>query len=79
MTGLTGAVGTNDHWLDWLKGNLLKGAGAEAAAGRLAAENHSTVQGFKPTAVNGLPGATEWISRPGTRLMDSFLVQRTTR
>ncbi|MFF2931397.1 pilus assembly protein TadG-related protein [Streptomyces mirabilis] len=56
MTGLTGAVGTNDHWLDWLKGNLFKGTGAEAAAGRLAAENHSTVQGFKPIAVNGFPG-----------------------
>ncbi|MFF8022442.1 pilus assembly protein TadG-related protein [Streptomyces sp. NPDC007896] len=56
MTGLTGAVGKDDHWLDWLKGNLFKGTGAAAAAGRLAAENDSTVHGFTPTAVNGFPG-----------------------
>ncbi|WP_328983234.1 pilus assembly protein TadG-related protein [Streptomyces mirabilis] len=56
MTGLTGAVGTNDHWLDWLKGDLFKGTGAAAAAGRLAAENNSTVLGFTPTAVNGFLG-----------------------
>ncbi|MER5533636.1 pilus assembly protein TadG-related protein [Streptomyces mirabilis] len=56
MTGLTGAVGKDDHWLDWFKRDLFKGTGAEAAAGRLAAENDSTVRGFKPTAVNGFPG-----------------------
>ncbi|WP_405885552.1 MULTISPECIES: pilus assembly protein TadG-related protein [unclassified Streptomyces] len=57
MTGLAGAVGTNDHWLDWLKGDLFKGAGATAAADRLAAENDSTVQGIaQPTTVNGFPG-----------------------
>ncbi|QUW84833.1 hypothetical protein SMIR_12585 [Streptomyces mirabilis] len=56
MTGLAGAVGTDGHWLDWLKGDLFKGTGAAAAAGRLAGENDSTVQGFTPTAVNGFPG-----------------------
>lgn len=56
MTGLAGAVGTDDHWLDWLKGDLFKGTGAEAAADRLAADNDSAVQGFTPTAVNGFPG-----------------------
>ncbi|MFE4751550.1 pilus assembly protein TadG-related protein [Streptomyces mirabilis] len=56
MTGLAGAVGADDHWLDWLKGNRFKGTGAEAAAGRLAAENDSTVRGFTSTAVNGFPG-----------------------
>ncbi|MCX5186964.1 pilus assembly protein TadG-related protein [Streptomyces sp. NBC_00268] len=56
MTGLAGAVGTDDHWLDWLKGNLFNGTGAAAAAGRLAAENDSTVRGFTQTAVNGFPG-----------------------
>ncbi|WP_435852590.1 pilus assembly protein TadG-related protein [Streptomyces mirabilis] len=56
MTGLTGAVGTNDHWLDWLKGDLFKGTGAKAAAARLAAENDSTVQGFADRTVNGFPG-----------------------
>jgi hypothetical protein len=56
MTGLAGAVGTDDHWLDWLKGDLFNGTGAAGAAGRLAAENDSTVQGFSSTAVNGFPG-----------------------
>ncbi|WSI44307.1 pilus assembly protein TadG-related protein [Streptomyces sp. NBC_01340] len=56
MTGLAGAVGTDDHWLDWLKGDLFKGTGAAAAAARLAAENDSTVQGFAQHPVNGFPG-----------------------
>ncbi|KUN46540.1 pilus assembly protein TadG-related protein [Streptomyces olivochromogenes] len=56
MTGLAGAVGTNDHWLDWLKGNLFKGTGAAGAADRLAAENDSTVRGFADKTVNGFPG-----------------------
>ncbi|MCX4436290.1 pilus assembly protein TadG-related protein [Streptomyces mirabilis] len=56
MTGLTGAVGKDDHWLDWLKGDLFKGTGAKAAAGRLAAENDSTVLGFADKTVNGFPG-----------------------
>jgi hypothetical protein len=57
MTGLQGAIGHDDHWLDWLKGDLFKGAGATAAAERLAAENDSTVQGGAvPTTVNGYPG-----------------------
>jgi hypothetical protein len=56
MTGLAGAVGTDDHWLDWLKGDLFKGNGAAAAAGRLAAENDSTVHGFTEKTVNGFPG-----------------------
>nr|WP_330310276.1 pilus assembly protein TadG-related protein [Streptomyces sp. NBC_00589] len=57
MVGLAGAVGKDDQWLDWLDGDLFKGAGATAAAERLAAENDSTVQGgAEPTNVNGFPG-----------------------
>ncbi|MFD8740015.1 pilus assembly protein TadG-related protein [Streptomyces sp. NPDC059618] len=57
MTGLTGAIGTDDHWLDWLNGDKFQGAGASAAADRLAAANDSTVLGgAQPTAVNGFPG-----------------------
>lgn len=57
MKGLAGAVGTDDHWLEWLKGDLFKGTGATAAADRLAAENDSTVQGVaEPATVNGFPG-----------------------
>ncbi|MEV6016887.1 pilus assembly protein TadG-related protein [Streptomyces sp. NPDC051997] len=57
MKGLSGAVGTDDHWLDWLGGDKFQGAGASAAADRLAAENDSTVQGgAQPTVVNGFPG-----------------------
>jgi hypothetical protein len=57
MTGLQGAIGHDDHWLDWLNGDLFKGTGATAAAERLAAQNDSTVQGGAvPTTVNGYPG-----------------------
>ncbi|MER6351563.1 pilus assembly protein TadG-related protein [Streptomyces sp. NPDC001634] len=57
MTGLADAVGGHDDkWLNWLKGDLFKGAGAPAAAERLAAANDSTVQGVDPTTVNGYPG-----------------------
>ncbi len=61
IRGLTGAVGTDDHWLDWLDGakfgDKFHGAGASAAADRLAAENDSTVPGgAQPTVVNGFPG-----------------------
>ncbi|MEU6272585.1 pilus assembly protein TadG-related protein [Streptomyces populi] len=61
IAGLTGAIGTDDHWLDWLDGDKFgdkfHGAGASAAAGRLAAENDSTVTGgAQPTVVNGFPG-----------------------
>ncbi|MFI0963230.1 pilus assembly protein TadG-related protein [Streptomyces sp. NPDC021080] len=61
MTGLAGAVGTDDHWLDWLDGETFgdkfHGAGASTAADRLATENDATVQGgAQPTVVNGLPG-----------------------
>ncbi|MFJ6834644.1 pilus assembly protein TadG-related protein [Streptomyces sp. NPDC091209] len=57
MAGLTGAVGTDDHWLDWLNGDKFQGAGASAAADRLAAENDATVQGgAQPAVVNGFPG-----------------------
>lgn len=57
MDGLTGAVGTDDHWLDWLDGDKFQGAGASAAAERLAAENDATVQGgAQPAVVNGFPG-----------------------
>ncbi|MFE1287476.1 pilus assembly protein TadG-related protein [Streptomyces sp. NPDC058751] len=57
IEGLTGAIGTDDDWLDWLDGDKFEGAGASAAADRLAAENDSTVQGgAQPTVVNGFPG-----------------------
>lgn len=57
VTGLQAAIGQEDNWLDWLKGDLFRGTGATAAAERLAAENDSTVQGGAvPTIVNGYPG-----------------------
>ncbi|MFD1660954.1 pilus assembly protein TadG-related protein [Streptomyces caeni] len=57
MTGLQTAIGHDDNWLDWLKGDLFQGTGATAAAERLAAENDSTVQGGAVrTIVNGYPG-----------------------
>lgn len=56
MTGLEGAIGHDDHWLDWLKGDRYQGTGATAAAERLAAENDSTVQGGAvASVVNGYP------------------------
>ncbi|MGV9243035.1 pilus assembly protein TadG-related protein [Streptomyces sp. NPDC003710] len=57
MTGLQKAVGQDDDWLKWLRGEGLRGTGASAAADRLAADNDSTVQGGAvPTTVNGFPG-----------------------
>ena len=57
VDGLMGAIGTDDHWLDWLNGDKFHGTGASAAADRLAAENDSTVLGgAQPTVVNGFPG-----------------------
>ncbi|MET7385003.1 pilus assembly protein TadG-related protein [Streptomyces sp. NPDC005529] len=57
VDGLTAAVGTDDQWLDWLDGDQFEGAGASAAAARLAAANDSTVQGgAQRTVVNGFPG-----------------------
>ncbi|MCF1507127.1 pilus assembly protein TadG-related protein [Streptomyces glomeratus] len=57
MTGLQNAVGQDGDWLKWLRGEGLKGAGASAAADRLAADNDSTVQGGAvATTVNGFPG-----------------------
>ncbi|MGW3496969.1 pilus assembly protein TadG-related protein [Streptomyces sp. NPDC001020] len=57
MTGLQDAIGNDDKWLDWLKGDLFRGTGATGAAERLAAENDATVQGGAvPTTVNGFPG-----------------------
>ncbi|WP_209441218.1 pilus assembly protein TadG-related protein [Streptomyces aureus] len=57
VRGLTEAVGTDDHWLDWFDGDKFQGAGATAAADRLAAANDSTVQGgAQPAVVNGFPG-----------------------
>jgi hypothetical protein len=57
MTGLQEAIGGDDNWLDWLKGDLFQGVGATAAAERLADENDATVLGGAvPTTVNGFPG-----------------------
>ncbi|MFG2310804.1 pilus assembly protein TadG-related protein [Streptomyces sp. NPDC048566] len=57
IEGLTAAIGTDDAWLSWLDGAQLSGRGASAAAGRLAAENDSTLQGgAQPTVVDGYPG-----------------------
>lgn len=56
MTGLEGAIGRDGDWLKWLQGQGLQGAGASAAADRLAADNDSTVVATVPTTVNGLPG-----------------------
>lgn len=57
MTGLQGAIGHDDKWLEWLQGRMFRGAGATAAAERLADANDATVQGGAvPTAVNGFPG-----------------------
>ncbi|MGI5137354.1 pilus assembly protein TadG-related protein [Streptomyces sp. CA-106110] len=57
MTGLEAAIGHDDDWLDWLNGDRFEGAGATAAAERLAGANDSTVPGGAvPTTVNGYPG-----------------------
>ncbi|MFD6958953.1 pilus assembly protein TadG-related protein [Streptomyces venezuelae] len=54
--GLGLSIGEGDDWLDWLTGDLLTGAGAQAAADALAADNDSQVNDFGPTEVNGFPG-----------------------
>lgn len=56
MTGLQQAIGKDDDWLKWLQGQDLQGAGASAAAERLAADNDATVLDTAPTIVNGYPG-----------------------
>jgi hypothetical protein len=57
MDGLEQAVGQDDGWLDWLDGEKFKGAGAQAAAAQLAAENDADVVGGPDgIEVNGSPG-----------------------
>ncbi|MFF6993472.1 pilus assembly protein TadG-related protein [Streptomyces sp. NPDC008313] len=56
MDGLTAAIGEDDAWLDWLGDELPTGAGAQGAAGQLAAENDSSVVGFQQLTKNGNPG-----------------------
>jgi hypothetical protein len=58
MDHLGAAIGTDDNWLDWLDGvQRPEGAGAEAAAQQLAAENDSMLQGrLQPVMRNGYPG-----------------------
>ncbi|MEV6025514.1 pilus assembly protein TadG-related protein [Streptomyces sp. NPDC052036] len=56
MTGLQGAIGQDDDWTKWLRGQGPQGTGASAAAARLAADNDSTVEAFVPTTVNGFSG-----------------------
>ncbi|MEW2496979.1 pilus assembly protein TadG-related protein [Streptomyces nodosus] len=57
MTRLEGAIGEDDDWLKWLRGDLYEGTGATGAAERLAAQNDATVMGGAvPTTVNGFPG-----------------------
>ncbi|MDW4907656.1 pilus assembly protein TadG-related protein [Streptomyces sp. ADMS] len=57
VTTLTGAIGQDDDWLDWLNGQDPPSTGATAAAQALAAENGSTVQGGAvPVVRGGYPG-----------------------
>ncbi|MFF2845284.1 pilus assembly protein TadG-related protein [Streptomyces sp. NPDC058001] len=56
MLGLETAIGEDDQWLDWLNGDLFQGAGAPAAAQRLADQNDSDVTAFASTQVNSYPG-----------------------
>jgi hypothetical protein len=58
IDGLTGAIGQDGNWLDWLDGTQNPpGAGATAAAQQLAAENDSTLQGNAQFVTrNGFPG-----------------------
>ncbi|MFD8572276.1 pilus assembly protein TadG-related protein [Streptomyces sp. NPDC059639] len=57
MDGLGQAIGGDDDWLGWLKGQGAPGAGAQAAADQLAAENDAEVVSLHagPSA-NGFPG-----------------------
>ncbi|MEU6821712.1 pilus assembly protein TadG-related protein [Streptomyces atriruber] len=56
VEGLGLSIGEGDDWLDWLAGDKLTDAGAQDAAGALAADNDSQVRDFGPTEVNGYPG-----------------------
>ncbi len=56
LDGLETAIGGDEEWLDWLTGDLIDGAGSEAAAERLAGENDARLTGFGPMTVNGYPG-----------------------
>lgn len=57
VDGLMGAIAADDDWLDWLDGDEPVGAGAQAAAQALAADNDSTVQGEAVQVVqDGYPG-----------------------
>lgn len=56
VEGLGRSIGEGDDWLDWLAGDQAMGAGAEGAAGDLAADNDSTLAGFDEAEVNGYPG-----------------------
>ncbi|MGW1149261.1 pilus assembly protein TadG-related protein, partial [Streptomyces sp. NPDC002454] len=46
LVGLEESIGQDENWLEWLNGAPLRGAGAQAAADRLAAQNDATVTGF---------------------------------
>lgn len=57
MDRLEAAIGQEDDWLTWLRGQLPADDGATAAAQRLAAENDSTVEGGAvPVTKGGYPG-----------------------
>ena len=57
MDQLSGAIGQDDNWLDWLDGEAdPAGAGTTAAATQLAAQNDSTLQSVQPGVWDGYPG-----------------------
>ncbi|WP_445403036.1 pilus assembly protein TadG-related protein [Streptomyces sp. LE64] len=56
LVGLEESIGQDENWLEWLNGAPLRGAGAQAAADRLAAQNDATVTGFGHVMVNGFSG-----------------------
>ncbi|MFI6880286.1 pilus assembly protein TadG-related protein [Streptomyces sp. NPDC050400] len=57
LDGLGEAIGNGDDWLDWLDGEGYEGAGAQAAASDLAAQNDADLVGGPDDAVvNGFPG-----------------------
>nr|WP_190085295.1 pilus assembly protein TadG-related protein [Streptomyces longisporoflavus] len=55
IEGLGLSIGEGDEWLNWLQGDNFTGAGAQAAADALAADNDSTAT-ISPAEVNGYPG-----------------------
>jgi hypothetical protein len=62
MKGLGGAIGGDDNWLDWLDGTQVPpGAGADAAAQQLAAENDSALLAMRPVEKNGYPGFQAYV------------------